>query len=719
MQIVESDTSASSSFTLMLFDSPITAYSYMNPQPDDCVSGLAAQSGCAPLDVGDVAPPGFGHSHRGVIWNNGQYFAWTRGCYLFYGGTDWPELKDKAMGYALQVDAQLSASPCAGCADANACQSSGSGSGSGTGSGTGSSTSPCGPGVPAPAGPFAVSGYGCQYEEASDGVRCAAMVMNACPGAELEYEWRLDGVVVPGFAGEVFSPTGLGLCAGEHTVLVSARDTKNNLTAPGMSWTFTSTLGPPCGTGSGGSLAVATPACNYLSTEDRIMCLTQVSGAPAGAEIEYEWTWNGTVQAETGSLLDLMPVSPAFKIHSFQVRARDKVSGQTTAIASTTLQVGSPPLVTREEYIRVETPSDAFEFDWSGGSTPQSLLFSESDLMTRVLAKCPELGLILLVNLRYDTTLADIYSSIPSPAEAVVASLLLKCAGLVAEGPAEIAAVGDTGGFLPAQTAPEELPVQLRIDMLRGPLHVEVVSDQVLLDVQTSEASVRSAGQNEFGVAFDSQTGNTTVTAYSGGVEVYSMRDGLQVAALGEGDQVTVSQGKASQVMPTSTSEGTSGTALAVLGCLAGLAVLAGLVIWAIVRSRKKKGAAPTRAAVPGPAVSTPPAPVVLRPAPGTPAAPAAPRLVVAAGKASAAVADLSRGLVTIGRHPSSTLVVYDALVSDQHAQVGYQNGFWVVIDLGSRNGTFLNGVRIQRQALRPGDRIQVGQTVLVFQVGA
>jgi hypothetical protein len=588
---VVSDSGTTVSFNLYLHTSPVAAYSYLNPQPDECVSGVAAQSGCAPLDVGDVAPPGFGHSYKGVIWNNGQNFGWTRGCYILYGTSYSPEFNEKAMSIALQADALLAASPCAGCTDASACQSSGSGSGSGTGSGTGSSTSPCGPGVPAPAGPFAVSGYGCQYEEASDGVRCAAMVMNACPDAELEFEWRLDGVVVPGFSGEVFSPTGLGLCAGEHTVLVSARDTKNNLTAPGMSWTFTSTQGQPCGSGTSASLTVATPACDYLSTEDRILCLTQVSGAPAGAEIEYEWTWNGTVQAETGAMLDLMPVSPEFKIHSFQVRARDKVSGRVSPPASTTVQVGSPPLVTREEYIRVETPSGPFEFDWSGGSTPQSILFSESDAMTRVLAACPELGLVVLVNLKFDTSLGDIYSTVPSPAEAVIASLLLKCAGLVAEGPVQIAAVGDMGGFLPAQVAPEDLPVQLRIDVLRGPLHVDVVSGQVLLDVQTSEASVRSAGQNEFGVAFDPQTGQTNVAVTGGNVEVYSMSSGLQLASLEAGDQATIGQDQVSQATPSPTPGKTSGGSLAVCGCLAGLVlvVVGGIVVFA--RSRRKRRA--------------------------------------------------------------------------------------------------------------------------------
>jgi pSer/pThr/pTyr-binding forkhead associated (FHA) protein len=47
---------------------------------------------------------------------------------------------------------------------------------------------------------------------------------------------------------------------------------------------------------------------------------------------------------------------------------------------------------------------------------------------------------------------------------------------------------------------------------------------------------------------------------------------------------------------------------------------------------------------------------------------------------------------------------------------VDFENGAWVITDLNSRNGTFVNGVRITRQYLRPGDQIQIGQTVIVFQ---
>jgi len=81
-------------------------------------------------------------------------------------------------------------------------------------------------------------------------------------------------------------------------------------------------------------------------------------------------------------------------------------------------------------------------------------------------------------------------------------------------------------------------------------------------------------------------------------------------------------------------------------------------------------------------------------------------RLVVGAGGA------------TIGRSRSCDVVLADANVSRRHAEVRPRGGGWTIADLGSTNGVAVNGVRIERaQALRPGDRIEVGTTVLTFEL--
>lgn len=73
------------------------------------------------------------------------------------------------------------------------------------------------------------------------------------------------------------------------------------------------------------------------------------------------------------------------------------------------------------------------------------------------------------------------------------------------------------------------------------------------------------------------------------------------------------------------------------------------------------------------------------------------------------------RNVFTIGRDPRNELVVNDGQVSRQHAQIRREPEGFVIYDLNSTNGTFVNGQRINRCLVRPGDQIRVGDTDLVF----
>ena len=64
---------------------------------------------------------------------------------------------------------------------------------------------------------------------------------------------------------------------------------------------------------------------------------------------------------------------------------------------------------------------------------------------------------------------------------------------------------------------------------------------------------------------------------------------------------------------------------------------------------------------------------------------------------------------VRIGRGSENELVISEASVSRHHAQIWFEGGRPVVSDLGSTRGTFVNGVRVQREYLRPGDVIAFG----------
>ncbi|HVG60335.1 MAG TPA: FHA domain-containing protein, partial [Hyalangium sp.] len=72
---------------------------------------------------------------------------------------------------------------------------------------------------------------------------------------------------------------------------------------------------------------------------------------------------------------------------------------------------------------------------------------------------------------------------------------------------------------------------------------------------------------------------------------------------------------------------------------------------------------------------------------------------------------------ISIGRSPSCEIQVEDDKVSRRHAHIFVRDGQVWVRDLGSRNGTLVNGERLQGEArLLPGDRVQVGETTAMYE---
>jgi pSer/pThr/pTyr-binding forkhead associated (FHA) protein len=72
---------------------------------------------------------------------------------------------------------------------------------------------------------------------------------------------------------------------------------------------------------------------------------------------------------------------------------------------------------------------------------------------------------------------------------------------------------------------------------------------------------------------------------------------------------------------------------------------------------------------------------------------------------------------VEIGKAPHNQIVLTDPTVSNTHAVILVRDGGYSIVDLGSRNGTYVNGERLGTHAhtLRHGDAIQLGQSVLTF----
>jgi pSer/pThr/pTyr-binding forkhead associated (FHA) protein len=79
----------------------------------------------------------------------------------------------------------------------------------------------------------------------------------------------------------------------------------------------------------------------------------------------------------------------------------------------------------------------------------------------------------------------------------------------------------------------------------------------------------------------------------------------------------------------------------------------------------------------------------------------------------------LDADVTTAGRHPESDIFLDDVTVSRRHAEFAREGGGFVVRDVGSLNGTYLNRERIDAAGLAGGDEVQIGKYRLVFLLGS
>lgn len=91
------------------------------------------------------------------------------------------------------------------------------------------------------------------------------------------------------------------------------------------------------------------------------------------------------------------------------------------------------------------------------------------------------------------------------------------------------------------------------------------------------------------------------------------------------------------------------------------------------------------------------------------------PRIVVISGPLRGQVFRLADGRVSIGREPSNRLAIPDVTVSRQHCVIDLTDGRAEICDLESHNGTFVNGIPVNKRPLQHGDILRVGQCELIF----
>jgi len=91
------------------------------------------------------------------------------------------------------------------------------------------------------------------------------------------------------------------------------------------------------------------------------------------------------------------------------------------------------------------------------------------------------------------------------------------------------------------------------------------------------------------------------------------------------------------------------------------------------------------------------------------------PRLLGISGPLKGAAFPLAEGEVSVGRDSSNQLWVADPALSRRHCLLVQDGGQFSIRDLGSRNGTLVNGVPVEQQQIRHGDQIFIGDSVLIF----
>jgi hypothetical protein len=78
-------------------------------------------------------------------------------------------------------------------------------------------------------------------------------------------------------------------------------------------------------------------------------------------------------------------------------------------------------------------------------------------------------------------------------------------------------------------------------------------------------------------------------------------------------------------------------------------------------------------------------------------------------------VINLAQGELTIGRSPKCAIQLRRTMMSRRHARVTFRNEEYHLEDLGSTNGTYVNGIKIVKCILRNNDQIDIGGVKMLF----
>src|SRR5262245_43387721 len=94
------------------------------------------------------------------------------------------------------------------------------------------------------------------------------------------------------------------------------------------------------------------------------------------------------------------------------------------------------------------------------------------------------------------------------------------------------------------------------------------------------------------------------------------------------------------------------------------------------------------------------------------------PRLAAISGKLKGSIFTINEDAFVIGRETAANICIPDASVSRRHSKIEKKDNGYVVTDLESLNGTFINDVPVKSRVLQHGDRLRIGDSQFVFLTG-
>lgn len=347
---------------------------------------------------------------------------------------------------------------------------------------------------------------------------------------------------------------------------------------------------------------------NYDENEDLVDVTAGVESRPGvgiGDDF-YEWSLDGIVvkQGKELKAIQLSTANLAAGKHEIVVKVTDnvnKVSGGATFTFE--IKKGGPPAAnppaSASGTLTVETSGGSKTVN-PGGSTQLEARPGDKVSMKMVCENLVSLGLLfVLAGGGGEEGVPEVWRDYYNVGLRILLAVeKLNCIEhLSRAGQVAMADSPSVPGF--RIMAMPNAPVQLKIEMVQGPLRVDMTDDKVVMEIDTSTSIVTSVGKNRFDVLFAPKTGNTIVAAHQGTVSVQSQDSQLPPVTLRAGQYVTVTESGISPIaaIPTGSDPLAGMAIITVCGgasLLGLLALFAGVIV--LTRSRRqpaKPSAAP------------------------------------------------------------------------------------------------------------------------------